>query len=142
MYQCQCSGLYLFDAAHSNVTLTNSIVFTAAESIVTGSGYSFVNNLFVGPSAAINFNVTANPGNTIQDLSFQSSVFTNQSGFSYNLSHDYHPKAGCNCSDKGVYSGSTPFKDVPEVPYIVEREVNARPTTNQLPFRFRVRTNN
>lgn len=132
----------LFSATITNLTVTNSIFFLSNLLTDRPSTQVFTNNLFVGARNFANVDTLISRGNVFQDITFRPNVFVRQSNLAFSEAQDYHIKPDCNCSDKGIYAGDSPFKEVPETPYILERQVAARPVGNQLQFRFRVRSNN
>ena len=125
-----------------NISVNNSIFYLAYQLTSRPANHVFTDNIFVGNRGFVNIDTAISRGNILQDIAFRTNVFVRQTGTTYNELHDYHLNSACNCNDKGIYSGSSPFKDVPETPYVIERQVTARPTTNRLQYRFRIRSNN
>ncbi len=95
-------------------------------------GCNFLNNLFVGKQASINITSMAS---VLTNNLFQinaTSIFVNQSGTTFNYSHNYHlqsTSAGINAGndgkDVGIYGTLNPYKDgaVPVNPHISYKNV-------------------
>jgi len=103
------------------------------------------NNLFV---ENISFpNGTNNGLNNIVNQA-QSSIFVNQTGNSFDYTHDYHLKptcpgknAGTDGTDIGIYGGLYPWKDgsVPSNPHIINSNIGGTTNSNgALPVNIKV----
>ena len=101
-----------------------------------GSNATFNNNLILGDG----INIRDSLANVRKKLTFADSVFIRSNVNTFQLGSDYHLKTLCQCNDKGIYSGSTPFKDVPEIPYVFESAIT--PSGSQLQFRIKVKSGN
>lgn len=131
----------LFEFFHF-ISMSNSIVFhnSTVEGNFWNSPLSDLtqNNLFVGNPAGLPTWLSTYA--TVRDLGFRSSVFTNYTGALYfTEASDVHPKPTCTeCAGKGIYAGPTPYRDVPENPYVTARSVNISPNGQQLLLNFTV----
>jgi hypothetical protein len=119
VYFLSYNGLINYSLFENNIFLNGSNDFT-------GNVYSnsFKNNLFL-----TNFNLNRNSNFGIGNLGNQpqSSVFINQSGNTFDYTHDYHinpdspaKNAGTDGTDIGIYGGLFPWKEgsVPFNPHI------------------------
>lgn len=122
---------YLFSG--NNNTLNNNIfLWEGYAANVAGSGNIFNNNLFVEPTP--DYGTTATSiGNYTGIL--QSAIFVNQTGTTFNYTHDYHLQApttylGTDGTQVGIYGGTFPYKEgaVPLNPHIQLK--NIAPTTD------------
>lgn len=122
---------YLFFG--SNNTLNNNIIlWEGYNANVNGSGNIFNNNLYVEPTP--DYGATATSiGNYTGIL--QSAIFVNQTGTTFNYTHDYHLQApttylGTDGTQVGIYGGTFPYKEgaVPLNPHIQLK--NIAPTTD------------
>lgn len=122
---------YLFQG--SNNTLNNNIfIWEGYNANANGSGNVFNNNLYVEPTPNYGTAATSN-GNYTGIL--QSAIFVDQSGNTFNYSHNYHLQApttylGIDGSQVGIYGGIFPYKEgaVPLNPHIQIK--NIAPTTD------------
>ncbi|HOU95281.1 MAG TPA: hypothetical protein PLN06_01465 [Bacteroidales bacterium] len=121
---------YLF--GRDNNTIINNIFLETYGTGVSGSGNIFRNNLFVTSTPEYGTSPTES-GNYTGVL--QADIFVNQTGQTFNYTHDYHLKnpgiyIGTDGTQVGIYGGTYPYKDggVPSNPHI--RFENIAPTTN------------
>ncbi len=112
----------------NNILLASGIMSTSVNSI-------FNNNLFVDN---ITFPSGTNIGSNNIVNQVQSSIMVNQSGATYNYSHNYHLQATCpgvnagaDGTNIGVYGGLFPWKDgsLPPNPHIQSKNISG--TTDQ-----------
>lgn len=91
----------------------------------------FRNNLFVSSNPGIGEAFLES--NSIYDIP-QSSIFINQTGYSYDLSHDYHLQSSCpgknagrDGTDLGIYGGAFPWKEgsIPFNPHFQEFNISS-----------------
>lgn len=117
----------------NNNTLNNNIfLWEGYAANVGGSGNIFNNNLYVEPTP--DYGATATSiGNYTGIL--QSAIFVNQTGTTFNYTHDYHLQApttylGTDGTQVGIYGGTFPYKEgaVPLNPHIQLK--NIAPTTD------------
>lgn len=131
----------------NNILISNSIIFL--EQIGSSNyqmfsdvdSYSFSNTLVVGEASRIGNISFGGVGNVNQPQTFRNSVFVNSTTQGFSLGEDYRTKAECNCSDRGVYSGSGFFRATPPV-HIVSEDVQTSTSNNFLKFQFKIKTNN
>lgn len=124
---------YLFFG--SNNTLNNNIIlWEGYNADVNGSGNVFNNNLYVEPTPNYGTAATSN-GNYTGIL--QANIFVNQTGTSFNYSHDYHLQTpatylGTDGSQVGIYGGTFPYKEgaVPLNPHIQIKNISPTTDTN------------
>jgi hypothetical protein len=154
-------GLYVFlrnsivlDKSNANsfslvtsLDVSNSIIFLkqGGTSVVLGSGASvsssnFSNCLFIGEATRVNATITG-AGNVRQDQTFRPSVLVLPAAEAFSIGADYHTKAACNCSDRGVYSGTGLFRATPSV-QIAEKNISTSTNTNFLKFQIKIKTDN
>lgn len=109
----------------------------------------FNNNIFVANYA---FPMVENLGSSNIVNQSQSSIFINQSGFTFNYAHDYHLKAsspgknaGTDGMDIGLYGGLFPWKDgsLPPNPHIQFKSIsNTTDQNGNLQINFKVKAQN
>jgi len=122
---------YLFSG--NNNTLNNNIfLWEGYAANVAGSGNVFNNNLYVEPSP--DYGATATSSGNYTGI-LQSSIFVNQTGSTFNYTHNYHLQSpttylGTDGSQVGIYGGTFPYKEgaVPLNPHIQLK--NIAPTTD------------
>ncbi len=121
---------YLF--GQDNNIIINNIFLETNYVGVSGNGNIFRNNLFVTSNPGYGTSPTVS-GNYTGVL--QADIFVNQSGTTFNYTHDYHLKnpgiyIGTDGTQVGIYGGTYPYKDggVPSNPHIQLQ--NIAPTTN------------
>lgn len=128
--------------------IQNNIVLTPC--CYNDNGYNqnnFIsNNLFVNTS-----NNFVSPTNILQENIYsqdQLSIFINQSGSSFDYSHDYHLKltspgknAGADGTDVGIYGGLYPWKEgsIPTNPHIQSKIISSNTdASGNLPVNIKV----
>jgi len=121
-----------FPISASNSTFENNI-FTSAASTCTGISYSEMsNNLFVEDISITPRDLGIWGSNNIVNQT-QSSIFVNQTGNTFDYTHDYHlqsnspgKNAGIEKTDVGIYGGFYPWKDgsLPPNPHIQFKKVS------------------
>lgn len=124
---------YIFDNC-SNINVENNVFLCSSYNPVLFLQTSTLNNnLFVYNLTGLGTNTGSN--NYINQP--QASIFVNQTGYSFNYTHDYHIKdtspgnnGGIDGTDVGIYGTTTPYKEgaVPAHPHI--RLQNISPTTD------------
>ena len=134
-------GIVIFDMSFTGPVFENNVFLTYSPFEITFSGTYIVfnNNLFYWN---VSFPTTLAGCDLVGSNNFvnlqQGSIFVNQSGNSFNYSHDYHLKptcpgknAGTDGTDIGIYGGSAPWKDgsIPANPHIQHKVIPN--TTNQ-----------
>ncbi len=136
------NNIFLKDAPYYNqvliniqAALFNNNIFLSTNHVIGSdvSSSGFFNNIFVS-----NFEIPVysyGSGNFTNIT--QSSIFQNQTGYSFSYEHDYHLKAesvgigaGNDGFDVGIYGTSIPYKEgaVPFLPHITTQSVS--PETN------------
>ncbi|MDD5570154.1 MAG: hypothetical protein PHD97_03260 [Bacteroidales bacterium] len=129
---------YVFQTAYGCVMENNIFKNTSAGYIFPGStsGNSYYNNLFV-VSITFPYNGCTGVGN-ITGVNTDS-IFVNQTGVTFNYSHNYHLKstsagknAGTDGTDIGIYGTSAPYKEgaVPENPHIQYKSIAPQTNSN------------
>jgi len=115
----------------NTTTYQNNIFLTNHNLLGSGSGNSYIHNLFVGPDIVPGGNI--DNGNIINVL--QDSIFINQAGNTYNIAHNYHLRptcagknAGTDGTDIGLYGTTSPKKDG-EIPYNPHIQTKAIPSS-------------
>jgi hypothetical protein len=126
------------------IELTNSIVFcsqaTNLDLFYSSTVLLLSNTLFIGELSRVNVSLSGT-GNTRKEQSERDNIFTKYTGGNLALEHDLHTKPACNCSDKGVYSGSGNFRAIPPV-HIASKEVKTSANNEFLNIKIRVKTDN
>lgn len=138
-------GNTLFESIDA-VNLSNSIIFHQAaqpNNLTYILGFLEISNcLFAGNPAGVPAWLPGYNNNIVENLDFRAAVFLNYPGNQYfQQEYDFHLKDTplCNqCDGKGIYAGPTPYRDVPENPYVTARSVNISPNGQQLLLNFTV----
>lgn len=122
---------YLFFGSNNSLN-NNIILWEGYNANVNGSGNIFNNNLYVEPTPDYGTAAT-NSGNHTGIP--QTAIFVNQTGTTFNYTHDYHLQApttylGTDGTQVGIYGGTFPYKEgaVPLNPHIQLK--NIAPTTD------------
>lgn len=125
----------------NNIFLAGSLDFI--------SNSVFNNNLFI---SNVNFPFGSNLGSNNITNQAQASVLINQSGTSYNYSHNYHLqstsagiKAGTDGTDIGIYGGALPWKDgsIPLNPHVQFKNISGSTDQNgNLQINIKVKAQN
>ncbi|MDD3323454.1 MAG: hypothetical protein PHS59_18615 [Paludibacter sp.] len=122
---------YVFTGSN-NVLNNNISLSTVNNAYAVGSGNIFNNNLFVSPSP--NYGTSPTTIGNYTSIT-QAAIFVNQTGITFNYTHDYHLQAptsylGTDGSQVGIYGGTFPYKEgaVPLNPHIQFKSI--APTTD------------
>lgn len=139
---------YVFSG--NNNTFSNNIcIYTYnngfAQSGSTGNFY--YNNLFVAPSPT--FGITPTYIGNYTNVA-QANIFVNQTGSTFNYSHDYHLKSpetylGTDATQVGIYGGAFPYKEgaVPLNPHIQIKNISPSTDVNgDLQIQIQVKAQN
>lgn len=125
-------GYYTYTAINGNNNVIKNNIFRIPN-VVNGQGNTLISNL----SNAVdpNFGANAQAYNNMLNIA-DSLVFVNQTGNTFNYSHNYHLKSpnlylGDDNTQVGIYGGSFPYKEgaVPLNPHI-RRKIIANQTNN------------
>ncbi|HOO24901.1 MAG TPA: hypothetical protein P5206_02995 [Paludibacteraceae bacterium] len=127
-----------------NNIIKNNVIKTAeyTNHISNGIGNTYYNNLFVssGPSLGANAVASGNYYNVGADT-----IFVNQTGITFNYSHDYHLKQpevwiGTDNTQIGIYGGTFPYKEgaIPSNPHFQEENIAPTATSGQLNVQIKV----
>ncbi|MBL7814304.1 MAG: hypothetical protein JNL70_04785 [Saprospiraceae bacterium] len=133
-YRAPNSDLLFRIDGNSYVTVKNSILFYIFRGwvpIQTGGRFASSNNLVVTEENDITRLGMDINSNQFKSANFVDSVFIRGTGGFFD--YDLHTTSRCNCADKGIYSGTQPFRDVPQIPYVFSRTIT--PSGNTLNIR-------
>lgn len=126
------NGYYENFRGNNNQISNNIFLLCGSYGVTLGDGNIFTNNLFTCPNPGLGSNPTI-IGNYTNIL--QTNIFVNQTGTTFNYTHDYHLQApttylGTDGTQVGIYGGTFPYKEgaVPLNPHIQLK--NIAPTTD------------
>ena len=121
-----------------NNTIKNNVIktFDYTSHISNGTGNTYYNNLFVSSGPLLGANAVAS-GNYLGVE--PDGIFVNQTGVTFNYSHDYHLKqpevwTGTDNTQIGIYGGTFPYKEgaIPSNPHFQEENIAPTATGGQL----------
>ncbi|MDX1350351.1 MAG: hypothetical protein R3279_08890 [Putridiphycobacter sp.] len=127
---------YTFTSLQNNTIVNNVISHTGSYFSTSLSGNIWENNVFAENNPPLGVPVIDNNNYKNIDLT---TVFVNQTGNTFDYSHDYHLQTaaqtlypGNDSTEVGIYGGTFPFKDgaVPQNPHISSKTIAPLTTAN------------